>query len=139
MLSEHSTSGLEAAAFAARSKTESISKDTLFTVAEKIDFYGLREPLASYCRTNFSSKEATVADMNQLFHDNHCTLADLMVTALVLAGKVNRCEQVDSSTGEKIVTAAAQEETSKEKKLPNSVENLFQELLRLLHLKEMNE
>lgn len=138
MLPEHS-SGFEAAAFVAHSETESTSINTLFTVAEKIDFYGLREPLASYCRDNFSSKEATVADMKQLFHDNHCTLADLMVTALVLAGKVNRCEKTDPFTGEKIVTVAAQEETPKEKKLPNSVENLFQELARLLHLKEMSE
>lgn len=118
-------------------KKEQLSEiKTTFTLEEKIEFYGLRDTLAQYCRANFSSREATVADMAQLFTANNCTLADLMVTALVLAGKVNRYETIDKITGEKTITIAAQEEDKKQKKLPHSVENLFQELLRLLQAKE---
>lgn len=122
--------------FAVEKKQRSEVKTTLLTLEEKIEFYGLRDSLAQYCRANFSSREATVADMAQLFTANNCTLADLMVTALVLAGKVNRYETIDKITGEKTITIAAQEEDKKQKKLPHSVENLFQELLRLLQVKE---
>lgn len=109
------------------------------TLEEKIEFYGLRTDLANYCKEHFSSQRATVGDMAELFAANNCTLADLMVTALVLAGKVNHCEKTDLVTEEKTITIAAQEEDKIEKKLPHSVENLFQELFRLLQIKEATQ